>query len=90
QAASGTGVVEVRSGAEPVEVVADAEGRWSLILPAHEGPEQIHVNGRDFSWPGEGSGSPELTAERTESGWRIRWAGPGGAGQTTWLPDLAP
>ncbi|MDZ4114371.1 MAG: hypothetical protein U1E18_32890 [Brevundimonas sp.] len=82
-------VVEVQSGGETVQVAPDAEGRWSVILPAREGPDLIRVGGREFPWPGEAAGSSALMVERMESGWRIRWSGPGGAGQTTWLPDPA-
>lgn len=86
---AGTEAVEVQSGGETVQVAPDAEGRWSVILTARDGPDHIRVAGRDFAWPGEASGSPELAVERMEAGWRIRWTGPGGSGQTTWLPDVA-
>lgn len=84
-----TEIVEVQSGGETVQVAPDAGGRWSVILPARAGPDLIRVGGRDFPWPGEAAGSPDLMVERLEAGWRIRWSGPGGAGQTTWLPDPA-
>lgn len=86
---AGTAAVEVQSGGETVQVVPDASGRWSVILAASDGSDHIRVAGRDFPWPGEAAGSGDLTVERMESGWRIRWAGPGGARQTTWLPDIA-
>ena len=86
---AGTAAMEVQSGGETVQVVPDAEGRWSVILPARDDTDLIRVAGREFPWPGDAAGSPELAAERMESGWRVRWAGPGGAGQTTWLPDFA-
>lgn len=86
---AGTAAVEVQSSGESVQVVPDAAGRWSVILGSSDGPDQIRVAGRDFLWPGEAGGSRELAVERRESGWRIRWTGPGGAGQTTWLPDIA-
>jgi len=89
RAPAGTAAVEVQSGGETVQVVPEAGGRWSVILAARDGPDQIRVAGRDFPWPGEAAGSGDLTVERMESGWRIRWAGPGGADQTTWLPVLA-
>lgn len=87
RAPAGAGAVEVQSGGETVQVVPDAGGRWSVILPAREGPDLVRVADRDFPWPGEAVGSGDLTVERIGAGWRIRWAGPGGAGQTTWLPD---
>lgn len=86
---AGTAAVEVQSGGETVRVVPDAEGQWSVILTARDGPDHIRVAGRDFPWPGEAGGSPQPAVERLETGWRIRWTGPGGSGQTTWLPDLA-
>ena len=89
QVAAGTDVVAVQSGDELVQVAPDSQGRWSVILPPRDGPDQVRVAGRDFPWPGEAVGSQDLAVERLDSGWRIRWAGPGGAGQTTWLPDPA-
>ena len=88
--AAGTDVVEVRSGDETVQVAPDARGRWSVILPTNGGPDQIRVAGRDYLWPGETAGRDELAVERLETGWRIRWAGPGDVRQTTWLPVAAP
>jgi hypothetical protein len=85
----GAGVVEVQSGGETVQVAPDAEGRWSVILPPGGGQDQIRVGGRDFPWPGEAVGSQDLMVERMDSGWRVRWAGPAGARQSTWLPDRA-
>lgn len=86
---AGTEAVEVQSGGETVQVVPDAEGRWSVILTARDGPDRIGVAGQDFLWPGEAAQSPEPAVERMGTGWRIRWTGSGGSGQTTWLPDLA-
>lgn len=86
----GTAAVEVQSGGETLRVVPDAGGRWSVILPPRDGPESIRVAGREFLWPGEAGGSSGLVAERTDAGWRVRWTGPGGARQTTWLPDRVP
>ena len=86
RAPAGTAAVEVQGGGETVQVVPEAGGRWSVILAARDGPDRIRVAGRDFPWPGEAAGSGDLAVERLEAGWRIRWAGPGGAAQTTWLP----
>lgn len=83
----GTPAVEVQTGGETAPVVPDAEGRWSVILARRDGPDVLRVGGREFAWPGEGDGSADQQVERIGSGWRIRWTGPGGAGQTTWLPD---
>ncbi|HZW16152.1 MAG TPA: hypothetical protein VFF66_07855 [Brevundimonas sp.] len=83
----GTAAVEVQSGGETVQVTPDAQGRWSVMLAPHEGPDQIRVDGRDFVWPGQAAPSADVTVERAETGWRIGWAGPGDARQSTWLPD---
>ena len=85
--AAGTAAGEVQSGGETVQVVPDADGRWSAILTAREDPDHIRVAGREFPSPGEVEGSRDLAVEHMEAGWRIRWTGPGGSGQTTWLPD---
>lgn len=85
--AAGTAMVEVQSGGETIQVTPDAQGRWSVILPPRDGPDTIRVAGRDFLWPGEAPASQQLVVERLETGWRIRWTGPGAARQTTWLPD---
>lgn len=87
--ARGTGQVEVRSGGETVRVAPDAEGRWSVMLPPHDGPDEIQVDGRGFVWPGDAPASTDLSVERLDSGWRIQWTGPAGARQSTWLPGAA-
>ncbi|HYC66614.1 hypothetical protein [Brevundimonas sp.] len=87
--AQGTDRVEVRSDGETVQVAPDAAGGWSVMLAPHGGPDQIQVDGRDFVWPGEAPASAGLSVERLESGWRVRWPGPAGASQSTWLPDPA-
>jgi len=88
--APGTASVEVQSGGETVQVAPDPQGRWSVMLPPHEGPDQIRVAGRDFVWPGQAAPSQGVTVERTETGWRIGWTGPGNARQSTWLPNRSP
>lgn len=87
--APGTARVEVQSGGQTVQVAPDVQGRWSVMLGPHSGPDQIRVIGREFVWPGEAAPSRSLTVERTETGWRIAWTGPGNARQSTWLPDRA-
>ncbi|MFN3930881.1 MAG: hypothetical protein ACK4JY_03945 [Brevundimonas sp.] len=84
--ASGTARVEVQSGGETVEVLPDASGRWSIMLPPYDGPDEIRVAGRAFVWPGEAAPAPGLTVEQAGAGWRVRWSGPQGARQSTWLP----
>ena len=89
RAVPGPATIEVESGGETVQVAPDAQGRWSVMLAPHEGPDQIRVGGRGFLWPGQAPPSADLTVERSEAGWRISWAGPGNARQSTWLPDPA-
>ena len=89
QSAPGTALIEVQSGGESVRVAPGADGRWSVLLAPHEGPDQIRVAGRDFTWPGRAMASGDLAVERMEAGWRIGWTGPGNARQSTWLPDRA-
>lgn len=85
--AAGTATVEVQSRGETLRVAPDAAGRWSVILGPQDGAESVQIGGRTFVWPGEAAATDNLEVERLEDGWRIRWAGPGGARQTTWLPD---
>lgn len=87
RAAPGTARIEVQSGGETVQVAPDAQGRWSVMLGPHQGPDQIRVAGLDFVWPGQAAPSRDLAVERTETGWRIGWTGPGNARQSTWLPE---
>jgi len=89
RAAPGTMLIEVQSGGETVQVAPGPDGRWSVMLAPHEGPDQIRVAGREFIWPGPATASRDLAVERMESGWRVGWTGPGNARQSTWLPDRA-
>lgn len=89
RAPPGTAQVEVQSGGETVQVAPDAEGRWSIMLAPQGAPDQIQVAGRVFVWPGEIARGQDLAVERMAAGWRIAWTGPGGASQSTWLPDLS-
>lgn len=86
RAAVGTARVEVRSGGEALQVAPDASGLWSVVLPPFEGAEGIEVAGHAFVWPGEAVAAGGLMVERAGTGWRVRWSGPGGARQSTWLP----
>lgn len=86
RAPSGTARVEVQSGGEAVQVTPDATGLWSIMLPPYDGPDEIRVAGRAFVWPGEAAPSEGLAVDPAGAGWRVRWSGPGGAGQSTWLP----
>lgn len=90
RAPSGVPRVEVRSGAQIVEVVPDRSGQWSVMLPPRERPDEIEVAGRAFTWPGAVAPSTGLSVARAGAGWRIGWSGPGGARQSTWLPLTPP
>lgn len=85
----GTSLVEVESGGGAVQVVPDADGRWSLMLPPQPAPDRIRVSGGAFDWPGEAGARDSLTVEQVPGGWRIGWSGPSGARQSTWLPAAA-
>ena len=80
----------LQAGGESGRVTPDAVGRWSLVLASAAGPDEIRVGGQAFIWPGDGAvGTGTGTrVERAGAGWRVRWSGPGGGPQTTWLPDV--
>lgn len=82
----GTARVEVQSGGQTVQVAPDVSGYWSIMLPPHQGPDEIRVGGRVFVWPGESGLTQGLAVEQAGTGWRVRWSGPGNARQSTWLP----
>ena len=76
------GEVAVRIDDRPVVAVRTGpDGRWSLVADGGAGARQIMVEGEVFAYPGFGP------AGRAGDGWRIDWAAPDGARQTTWLPD---
>lgn len=82
--------VAVSAGGRDVQARPGGDGRWSLPVGLAPGAV-VRVDGRDFPWPGPGAAQPgELQAERLASGWRVGWAGAGGAGQWTWLPTADP
>lgn len=81
------GLVSVQAGGSSLDVTPDASGRWSVMLRPSDSPDQIQVGGARFDWPGEGAAGTSLSVSRAGEGWRIGWSGPGGARQSTWLPD---
>ncbi len=83
------GRIEVASAGEPVQVVTDGEGRWSLMLGSAAAGDSIRVGGSDYVWPGPGASGGALQVERAGAGWRVGWIGPAGARQWTWLPDAS-
>lgn len=64
-----------------VAVRAGPDGRWSLTVDG-VGARRIAVEGDVFAYPGAGP------AGRAGEGWRVDWAAPDGARQSTWLPDV--
>lgn len=81
--------VEVTAAGETMQVTPDGAGQWTVRLTPGSGPQAIRVGGRDFAWPGPGAAGEALVVERAGQGWRVGWAGPAGARQSTWLPDAA-
>ena len=63
-----------------VAVQVGPDGSWSLAVDG-VGPRRIAVEGDVFAYPGAGP------AGRAGEGWRVDWAAPDGARQSTWLPD---
>lgn len=84
---TGAAAVTLEAGGETGQVIPDSRGRWRLVLTPSDGPDEIRVGEQTFIWPGEAVGRADMQVERTGRGWRVIWTGPGGARQTTWLPD---
>jgi hypothetical protein len=85
--------VEVTANGAVLRVRSLADGSWSAMIDAAPG-DVVTVDGRDYRWPaapavGEAADG-DLIAARAGDGWAVRWSGPSGARQTTWLPDVAP
>jgi len=79
--------VTVHAGGSSLNVTPDASGRWSVMLRPSDVADQIQVCAARFDWPGEGGGGSRLMVSRAGAGWLVAWTGPGGAPQSTWLPD---
>lgn len=84
---TGAAPVSLEAGGETGQVIPDSDGRWRLVMRPSDGPDEIRVGDQTFVWPGEAGGGAALRVERAGRGWRVIWTGPGGAHQTTWLPD---
>lgn len=85
------GPVVVQAGGATVTVTPDASGHWSVMLRPSDAADQIQVGDERFDWPGPGRGGLGSAAappavEALAGGWRVDWAGPDGARQSTWLP----
>ena len=80
--------VQIEAGGQQLQAVADARGEWDQILGSATGPQRVVVSGQPYDYPGAVSASGGgVTAMRAGGGWRVVWTLPGGAGQSTWLPD---
>lgn len=84
------GPVAVQAGGANVTVSPDAAGHWSVMLRPSDSADQIQVGNERFDWPGPGrrvqSAAVTPKVEELPGGWRVDWAGPDGAPQSTWLP----
>jgi len=65
------------------------DGRWTALLGSSPGAATVRIGSAAFEWPGDAPRGEALSVERAGAGWRVGWAGPAGAWQTTWLPDPA-
>ena len=87
QSPDGATPVLVQVGGESGRVTPDSAGRWRLVLAPADGADEIRVGEARCVWPGEPAPGAPGGVERAGAGWRVIWTGPGGARQTTWLPD---
>lgn len=71
----------------PRTATTDAQGRWTLAASGSGGA--VRVGDQTYAAP-TGPGAVDGVLERAGAGWRITWASPGGARQTTWFPDRRP
>ncbi len=79
--------VAVTAGGQTIQVVPDADGRWSVVLGEGGASQVVRVGDAAFDWPGAGMSTSGVQAERAGAGWRVAWSGPSGGRQWTWLPD---
>lgn len=87
RSSTGAAPVPLQAAGESGLVTPDTAGRWRLVLTPSDGPDEIRIGEQTFIWPGEGADGEAMKVERAGRGWRVIWTGPGGARQTTWLPD---
>ena len=78
-------------GAAPVAAVADATGRWTVMLDAVDGgAATVTVAGSAFAYPGSAPAAPGAAGTlvvRAGEGWRINWSIGSRARQSSWFPD---
>lgn len=85
-AAPGSPGLEIFIDGAPLMVMPDREGRWNAVTAPETGLATVVIEGRTFTWPGDGAGAEGRLIERAGDGWRIYWPLDGGH-QTIWLPD---
>lgn len=72
-----------------VEVVADADGRWSAALSnVGDRAATISAGGAVFAYPGPAAGEGVGRIERSGAGWRLTRRLSASAQQTSWFPDV--
>jgi hypothetical protein len=77
--------VAVVAGGQALSIPTDAEGRWTLSLPAGSGP--LAVDGSVVLDPGAATPPTDgVSVERLAGGWRLGWRASDGAGQSSWFP----
>lgn len=89
RAAPGSPGLDISVDGAPLTVMPDGEGRWNAVTAPDTRFQTVTVEGRTFTWPGDGAGSSARLVERAGDGWRIHWPLDGGY-QTVWLPDPTP
>lgn len=87
--APGSAGLEISVDSAPLMVMPDSEGRWNAVTAPDARFQTVTVEGRTFTWPGDGAGAEGRFIERAGDGWRIHWP-LGGGHQTIWLPDPGP
>lgn len=86
RATPGSPGLEIMVDGAPLMVMPDSQGRWNAVTAPDTGFQTVTVEGRTFTWPGDGAGSPGRSIQRAGDGWRVHWPLDGGY-QTVWLPD---
>lgn len=79
--------LEISAAGDTLDVISGEGGRWSVLLGPVGSGQTVRVGEQTFAWPGPGATGSDLQIDRAGAGWRVGWAGPGGAYQWTWLPD---
>ena len=84
--------VAVQAAGRPLQAVADAEGRWSVVLaPEGAGPMTVSVGDRRYDYPGPGAApsgaDAEVRLEPAGQGRRAVWRPGPGAWRSSWFPS---